>query len=98
MADPLPSWRQGPTRDAVVDFVHRVNAAEVPADERRPCSTTTAHCGARSRCRSSSISFSAGSSPWPRRDRNFRRRQPWQAAYERDYGWFAQLMTEHYAG
>jgi phosphoserine phosphatase len=27
-----------------------------------------------------------------------RTRQPWQAAYEQDYGWFAQLMQEHYAG
>jgi phosphoserine phosphatase len=27
-----------------------------------------------------------------------RERQPWQAAYERDYGWLSALMTEHYAG
>src|SRR4051794_2156978 len=27
-----------------------------------------------------------------------RKRQPWKAAYERDYGWFGQLMAEHYAG
>ena len=27
-----------------------------------------------------------------------RDRQPWKAAYERDYGWFAQVMAEHYAG
>ena len=27
-----------------------------------------------------------------------RERQPWKAAYERDYGWFGALMTEHYAG
>jgi phosphoserine phosphatase len=27
-----------------------------------------------------------------------RERQPWQAAYEQDYGWFGQLMAEHYAG
>ena len=25
-------------------------------------------------------------------------RQPWKAAYERDYGWFAKVMAEHYAG
>jgi phosphoserine phosphatase len=27
-----------------------------------------------------------------------RERQPWKAAYERDYGWFGKLMAEHYAG
>ena len=27
-----------------------------------------------------------------------RERQPWKAAYERDYGWFGKLMTDHYAG
>src|SRR5437762_3847805 len=27
-----------------------------------------------------------------------RERQPWKAAYERDYGWFGKLMADHYAG
>ena len=27
-----------------------------------------------------------------------RDRQPWKAAFERDYGWLGALMTEHYAG
>jgi phosphoserine phosphatase len=27
-----------------------------------------------------------------------RDRQPWKAAYERDYGWLGALMVEHYAG
>jgi hypothetical protein len=27
-----------------------------------------------------------------------RERQPWKAAYERDYSWFGTLMAEHYAG
>jgi phosphoserine phosphatase len=27
-----------------------------------------------------------------------RTRQPWKSAYERDYGWYATLMAEHYAG
>ena len=34
MADPLPSWKHGRTRDDVVHFVDRVNAEEVPAEER----------------------------------------------------------------
>ena len=52
-------------------------------------STTTERCGVRSRCRSRSTSSCAGSSRWPRRA-GAAERQPWKAAYERDYGWFAQ--------
>ena len=55
-----------------------------------PSSTTTARSGARSRCRSSSTSSSAGSSRWRRPIPALRERQPWKAAYERDYGWFGE--------
>ena len=27
-----------------------------------------------------------------------RAKQPWQAAYERDFGWFGTVLAEHYAG
>ena len=31
-------------------------------------------------------------------DPALRDRQPWQAAYTRDYGWFGKVMEQHYAG
>ena len=31
-------------------------------------------------------------------DPQLRGRQPWKAAYERDYGWLGQVLAEHYAG
>jgi phosphoserine phosphatase len=31
-------------------------------------------------------------------DPELRDRQPWKAAYERDYGWLGAALTEHYAG
>ena len=82
------------------------SSREPAATDRMPCrsrsawrcSTTTARCGVRSRCRSSSTSSCAGSSRWPRRQPELRERQPWKAAYERDYGWLGALMAEHYAG
>ena len=61
-------------------------------------STMTAPCGVRSRCRSSSTSSCAGWPRWPRRDAELRNRQPWKAAYDRDYGWLASVIAEHYAG
>ena len=33
-----------------------------------------------------------------RADPGLRGRQPWKAAYERDYGWLAAVLAEHYAG
>ena len=31
-------------------------------------------------------------------DADLRDRQPWKAAYERDYGWLGKVLAEHYAG
>ena len=31
-------------------------------------------------------------------DPQLRARQPWKAAYERDYGWLGAVLAEHYAG
>jgi hypothetical protein len=31
-------------------------------------------------------------------DPGLRGRQPWKAAYERDYGWLGTVLAEHYAG
>ena len=31
-------------------------------------------------------------------DASLRERQPWQAAYERDFGWLGDVMTRHYQG
>ena len=63
-----------------------------------PSSTTTARSGARSRCRSSSASSCSGSPRWPRRTRRSARRQPWKAAYEKDYAWLGGVIEKHYAG
>ena len=96
MADPLTSWREGATRQAILDFVAR--AKEVPIEERVAVfdNDGTLWC----------------EKPMPiqldfilRRlvemaeaDPELRKRQPWQAAYNRDYGWLGSVMEEHYAG
>ena len=98
MADPLPSWKQGRTRDAVVEFVHRVNAEEVPADERVAVfdNDGTLWCEKPIPIQLDFILRRLVAMAQARPE--LQERQPWQAAYERDYGWFAQLMAEHYAG
>src|SRR5512144_2125361 len=102
MADPLPSWRDGTTRQTILDFVKRVTTEgrsdAVPPEERVAVfdNDGTLWC----------------EKPMPiqldfilRRlvemadaDPALRERQPWKAAREQDYGWFGKVMAEHYAG
>ena len=98
----LSSWREGPAKRAITEFVARVCGADgsepVPLEARLAAfdNDGTLWC----------------EKPMPiqldfilRRlvamaeaDPALRERQPWKAAYERDYGWLGALMTEHYAG
>ena len=98
MADPLPSWKQGRTRDDVVDFVHRVDAEEVPAEERVAVfdNDGTLWCEKPMPIQLDFILRRLVAMAQARPE--LQARQPWQAAYQRDYAWFAQLMAEHYAG
>ena len=102
MTDPLPTWRDGATKDAILRYVEQTctegSPDFVPADERVAVfdNDGTLWC----------------EKPMPiqldfilRRlvamaeaDPALRDRQPWKAAYERDYGWLARVMDDHYAG
>jgi hypothetical protein len=92
----LPSWSDGPARQAIVEFVER--AASVPAEERVAVfdNDGTLWC----------------EKPMPiqldfifRRlvemaeaDPTLRDRQPWKAAAEQDFAWLSAVVAEHYAG
>jgi phosphoserine phosphatase len=98
----LSSWRDGPAKEAITAFVARVcgddGSDPVPVGDRVAVfdNDGTLWC----------------EKPMPiqldfilRRlvemataDAGLRERQPWKAAYERDYGWLSAIMTEHYAG
>ena len=100
--DPLGSWREGATKQAILDFVQRVTSDggsdAVPPEERVAVfdNDGTLWC----------------EKPMPiqldfvlRRlvvmadqDPALRTRQPWQAAYTRDYGWLGEVITKHYHG
>jgi phosphoserine phosphatase len=100
--DPLASWRAGATKQAIEEFVRRVTTEGspdfVPSDERVAVfdNDGTLWC----------------EKPMPiqldfilRRlvamadqDPALRTRQPWQAAYTRDYGWLGGVITRHYHG
>jgi phosphoglycolate phosphatase-like HAD superfamily hydrolase len=101
-ADVLTSWRDGPAKQAIVDFVQRVcgeqgsPAVAIPERVAVFDNDGTLWC----------------EKPMPiqldfilRRlvemaevQPELRERQPWKAAYERDYGWLGAVMTDHFAG
>jgi phosphoserine phosphatase len=101
-AEPLPSWREGASKQAILDFVQRVTADggadAVPPEERVAVfdNDGTLWC----------------EKPMPiqldfilrrlvamaEQDPALRTRQPWQAAYTEDYGWLGQVIDRHYQG
>jgi len=102
MTDPLSTWKEGAVKDAILGYVEQTctegSASWVPAEERVAVfdNDGTLWC----------------EKPMPiqldfilRRfiemaeaDASLRDRQPWKAAHERDYGFLARVMDEHYAG
>ena len=94
----LASWKHAAARRAIVEFVERTVSESVPVEERVAVfdNDGTLWC----------------EKPMPiqadfvlRRlfemaevDPELRGRQPWKAAYERDYGWLGAVLAEHYAG
>ena len=98
MTEPLPSWRERAGKAAVLEFVGRVTAEDVPVEERIAVfdNDGTLWC----------------EKPMPiqldfilrrlvvmaEHDQELRTRQPWQAAYTRDYDWLNAVITDHYRG
>jgi phosphoserine phosphatase len=102
MPDLLPSWRAGRAKDAIVAFVERVHGARtstpVPVEERIAVfdNDGTLWC---EKPMPIQLDFILGRLVEMAEERaDLRDRQPWKAAYEHDYGWLADLVTEHYAG
>jgi phosphoserine phosphatase len=96
----LAGWREGATKQAIFDFVARTceGADAVPVDERVAVfdNDGTLWC---EKPMPIQLDFilrrlveMAEAKP------ELRDRQPWKAAYERDYAWLGALMAEHYAG
>src|SRR5215207_9952820 len=101
-ADPLTTWKDSPSKEAIVDFVRRVcgeqGSQAVPVADRLAVfdNDGTLWC----------------EKPMPiqldfilRRlvemaeaDPALRERQPWKAAVERDLAWLGAVIAEHYAG
>ena len=102
MSDPLSTWHEGATKDAILGYVEQTCAEGSP--DRVPVEARVAV-------------FDNDGTLWCEKpmpiqldfvlrrlaamaegDPTLRDRQPWKAAHERDYAWLAGLVEEHYAG
>src|SRR3954469_8089110 len=98
----LSSWRDGPAKQAIVTFVARVGGEDgsepVPVEDRLAVfdNDGTLWCEKPMPIQLDFILRRLAA--MAEADTALRDRQPWQAAYERDYGWLSAAMTEHYAG
>ena len=96
----LRSWRDGAAKQAILDFVDRTcsGADAVPVEERVAVfdNDGTLWCEKPMPIQLDFIlrRLVAMAEAQP----ELRDRQPWKAAYEKDYGWLGALMAEHYAG
>jgi len=97
MSDTLSSWNDGPAKRAIIAFVERA-VADVPVEERLAVfdNDGTLWCEKPMPIQADFILrrlFEMAEA-----DPDLRERQPWKAAYERDYAWLGQVLAEHYAG
>src|SRR3954452_24553139 len=98
----LTSWRDGPAKQSIVAFVERVcgedGSAPVPVEDRLAVfdNDGTLWCEKPMPIQLDFILRRLAA--MAEADSALRARQPWQAAYERDYGWLSAVMAEHYAG
>jgi phosphoserine phosphatase len=98
----LTSWRDGPAKQSIVTFVQRVcgedGSQPVPVEDRLAVfdNDGTLWCEKPMPIQLDFILRRLAA--MAEADSALRDRQPWQAAYERDYGWLSAVMAEHYAG
>jgi len=102
VAGVLPSWNDGATRDAIVDFVERVTTDggpdHVPPDERIAVfdNDGTLWCEKPMPIELGFILQRLAA--MAEADESLRERQPWKAARDRDYAWLGGVITKHYNG
>ena len=98
MTDETPAgWRDGSAKSAILEFVRRA-VAEVPVEERVAVfdNDGTLWCEKPMPIQLDFILRRLAA--MAEADPALRYRQPWRAAYEREYGWLAAVLDEHYAG
>ncbi len=98
MPNELTSWNDGAARQSLLDFVERVVSEDVPVEERIAVFDNDGTLWCEKPLPIQADFILRRFAEMAEADPELRERQPWKAAYERDYQWLGQVMTEHYAG
>src|SRR3954463_9031387 len=98
MTEALTSWNDGAARKAIVAFVQRTVADAVPAEERVAVFDNDGTLWCEKPLPIQADFILRRLYEMAEADADLRERQPWKAAYERDYGWLGKGLAEHYAG
>ena len=98
MAEPLASWNDGAAKAALLEFVERVSADGVPPSERVAVFDNDGTLWCEKPMPIQADFILRRLHEMAEADPALREKQPWKAAYERDYAWLGQVMVEHYAG
>jgi haloacid dehalogenase-like hydrolase len=94
--DVLPSWRDTPTRRAIIDFVESIG--DVSVEERVAVfdNDGTLWC---EKPMPIELGFILERlAEMAEQDASLRGRQPWKAAHEKDHSWLGDVITKHYQG
>jgi phosphoglycolate phosphatase-like HAD superfamily hydrolase len=96
--DILTSWTDGAAKRAIVEFVERTVAERVPIDERVAVFDNDGTLWCEKPMPIQADFILRRLFEMAQADDQLRDRQPWKAAYERDYAWLGRVLAEHYAG
>ena len=102
MTEDLSSWRDGPAKQAIIDFVARTcgedGSTPVPPDERVAVFDNDGTLWCEKPMPIQLDFILRRLAEMVRTQPELAAQQPWKAVSERDYRWFGALMDEHYAG
>ncbi len=98
MTGVLASWNDGTARRAVVEFAEQTVSAGVPPAERVAVFDNDGTLWCEKPMPIQADFILRRLAEMAQADPGLRGRQPWKAAYERDYGWLGKVLAEHYAG
>jgi phosphoserine phosphatase len=98
----LSGWRDGPSKQAVLDFVARVTGADgstpIPVEDRVAVFDNDGTLWTEMPMPIQLDFILRRLVEMAKADAALRDRQPWKAAYTKEYGWFGEVMAQHYAG
>src|SRR5664279_915618 len=98
----LASWRDGPTRQAIEGFVARTRgdhgSTPVPVEQRVAVFDNDGTLWCEKPMPIQLDFILRRLAEMAQQDDGLRGRQPWKAAFERDYGWLGAAIDEHYTG